>query len=257
MGMGAAQDPHPVGGLFGMGRCLQCRGLLPVPVPCPAAGGVAPMGPWPGCGCGVTRGGLQVLAGAWVVSGPPAFWGEGWGSGLGLSPCRRSRWICCPPGPAAPSPRRGHRWGGTTCGGAVSQSGRCQPAEGTMLGTGGNNSADGKRGGEGPALPGSPRRSGPPPQAAPAGIRPGRSVDAAAGGQSRPRPVPRRRGSRQHRPAPSRPRSEMVGGPPLGNLGRGRTPLLRGSPFPRGGPRSGGAHRGLGVGTVRGDPSLS
>lgn len=35
-------------------------------------------------------GGLQVLAEAQVVSGPPALWGNGWGSGLGLSLCHRS-----------------------------------------------------------------------------------------------------------------------------------------------------------------------
>lgn len=115
-----------------------------------------------------------------------------------------------------------------------------------MLGTGGNNSADGKCGGEGPALPsplaGSPCRNGPLPRAAPATLR--RQESRRAGQWTRPPaagagPVlscaGKAPGSTVLLPAGLGDGERGGGGLPLGILGRGCMPLPPGSPFPRGG----------------------
>lgn len=83
-----------------------------------------------------------------------------------------------------------------------------------MLGISGNNSADGKHGGEGSALPdplpGCPRGSGPPPRAALGTLRQQESRRAGqwtrlpAAGASH---IPHGRGCWQHHPAPSLPLS--------------------------------------------------
>lgn len=238
---------------------MWCRGLLPVLVPCSAGGGVAPMGPWPGCGRSVARGSLQVLAGAWVVSGPPALWGEGWGSGPGLSPCRRSRWICRPPGPAEGAPVGGPPAAGPcpSPGGADLRRGQCWEPAGTIVPTG-NAAVRAQR-----SLAPSPA---PPAEVAP---RPGqpRQESGWAGQWTRPLvaragPVLSHVGEAPGSTVPlpaglgAKERGGGGGGTP-GEFGEGAHAPAPWQPLPEGRAHFGGARRGLGVGTARGDPSLS
>lgn len=152
--------------------------------------------------------------------------------------------------PPAGSPARG----GGTVGERHLRRGRT--ADGTMLGTGGNNSADGKRGGEGPRAPRPPPRL-PPRKWPPAPGGPGRRNPA--------RPVSGL-GCRRQEPAPSRPararlpcRPRSWGarrwGVSLGGVwGGGEHPCPPATPS-QGGAVLWGGHRGLGM--ARGDPSLS
>lgn len=165
------------------------------------------------------------------LGGLPDFLADGGGSGLGLSLSHGST-----DGSFAhrvPQPELEALVQRGTCGRAVS------PAEGTMLGTGVNNGADGKLPGP---LPSCPRGSGPPAQPCSGGRNPAGPVSGVTAGPGRVGEAP----------ASTSPHEQGVGG----FWGGGTHVPYPSSSFPRGAVPW-GARRGLGMGTARGDLYLS
>lgn len=246
------RDPHLLGGSVWDGTLPAVLWAPAHPIPFPTS-----RGPRLGCGRSITGGVCRCWGKAGWSQGPTALWGDGWGSGTGLSPCHRST-----DGSAAhplPTPRRGHRRGEAPAGGgAEPRRGQCWEPAGTIVPTG-NVAA------RAPCAP-APSPAAP----AEAALRPGQPRPRS--GRRNPAGPVSGLGRRRQEPAPSspararipaapsrhRPAAEPGGGGPLrGILGRGRIPLSRRPPLPEEGLCSGGARRGLGMETAGGDPSLS